>query len=39
MEIGMLRRLIEDVTEMSVIGVFLASLWMWATALAPAAGL
>ncbi len=34
----MLRRVLVDVTEMSVIGVFLASVWMWATALAPAAG-
>jgi hypothetical protein len=34
----MLRRMIEDVTEMSAIGVFLASVWMWATALAPGAG-
>jgi hypothetical protein len=34
----MLRRVMEDVAEMSVLAVFLASLWMWATALAPVAG-
>jgi hypothetical protein len=34
----MLRRVMADVTEMSVIGLFLGMIWMWATALAPAVG-
>jgi hypothetical protein len=37
-EIEMVRRVLEDVTEMTVIGLFLGMIWMWATALAPIAG-
>jgi hypothetical protein len=35
----MLRRVVADVTEMSAIGAFLGAIWMWASALAPVAGL
>ncbi len=34
----MLRRVMADVTEMSVIGLFLGMIWLWAVALAPAGG-
>ncbi len=34
----MMRRMAEDMAEMSVIGVFLGMIWTWAVALAPAAG-
>jgi hypothetical protein len=34
----MFRRVIEDVTEMSVIGLFLGMIWMWAAVLSPAMG-
>jgi hypothetical protein len=34
----MLSRVIADVTELSVIGVFLGAVWLWASALAPVSG-
>ncbi len=34
----MLRRIIEDTTEVTIISVFLAMVWMWASALAPVGG-
>jgi hypothetical protein len=34
----MLSRIIADVTEMSVIGLFLGMIWLWASAITPAAG-
>jgi hypothetical protein len=37
-ETTMIRRMMADVTELSVIGVFLGMIWTWATALAPGLG-
>jgi hypothetical protein len=37
-ETTMIRRLMVDVTEISVISVFLGMIWTWATALAPVLG-
>jgi hypothetical protein len=34
----MLRRFIEDTTEVMILGVFLTMVWTWAAALAPAMG-
>jgi hypothetical protein len=34
----MLRTIVEDTTEVAIISVFLAMVWMWASALAPAGG-
>ena len=34
----MFRRMIEDTAEVAIISVFLAMVWMWASALAPAGG-
>jgi hypothetical protein len=36
--IAMLRRVIEDTTEVTIISIFLAMVWMWAGALAPVLG-
>jgi hypothetical protein len=38
MESVMFRRIIEDTTEAAAISIFLAMVWMWASALAPAGG-
>jgi hypothetical protein len=34
----MIRRVMADMTELSVIGVFLGMIWTWATALSPGLG-
>jgi hypothetical protein len=35
---AMLRRVIEDTAEVTIIGLFLMMVWTWASAIAPVAG-